>query len=341
MEPRQGVAPRVRGSGLDRRRDGSLFGVAPRVRGKGELLTPPSNGKGCSPACAGEGHGLLFVSALSRVQPRVCGGKAPCLGQDLVEHGAAPRVRGKGMYTIGYGWVDWCSPACAGEGAEQNACPLATRCSPAGAGESQVAHSESISDQVQARGCGGRWVTGCYCEVPEGVAPRVRGNGIGYGSAQLTHWWSPAGAGEGLASNGGTRMGQVEPRWCGGRSVLRDDDLGNGWSPAGAGEGCIFPSTGITSAVEPRGCGGRGRGLVLMASGDGGAPRVRGKVAVNQDRCGSGRWSPAGAGEGLPCYRALGLDRVEPRGCGGRLYQDDLVDYLDGGAPRVRGKDWG
>ena len=76
---------------------------------------------------------------------------------------------------------------------------------------------------------------------------------------------------------------------------------------------------------------------VLLDSGHGSSPRVRGTLGMVCKHGGTLRFIPAGAGNA----KATGinvLDRpVHPRGCGERFSSDDVLEWVAGSSPRVRG----
>ena len=90
-----GVYPRVcGGTGGSNDRTYTGAGLSPRVRGN--LTLPPIewDTDGSIPACAGEPSWCLYVRALQRVYPRVCGGTRSNSAADILTRGLSPRVRG-------------------------------------------------------------------------------------------------------------------------------------------------------------------------------------------------------------------------------------------------------
>ena len=98
----------------------------------------------------------------------------------------------------------------------------------------------------------------------------------------------------------------------------------DGSIPAGAGE--TIPAKFLIDKlkVDPRGCGGDGVITSLATMGIGRSPRVRGRRGQSGCRVRTGGSIPAGAGETLAQIVFIGIDQVDPRGCGG----DCLLTFM-------------
>ena len=175
------VQPRVCGERAKPRNwRGQPSGSAPRVRGTEHDAGLPRVDRRFSPACAGNGWGARASSSDGAVQPRVCGERLTSPRCRCISAGSAPRVRGTvlGLQNAGFGGRF--SPACAGNGWP----PIAgSRCRP-----------------VQPRVCGERQNEIDGVSSRDGSAPRVRGTVENQRSNPAAGRFSPACAGNGLAS---------------------------------------------------------------------------------------------------------------------------------------------
>ncbi len=107
--------------------------------------------------------------------------------------------------------------------------------------------------------------------------------------------------------------------------------------PAGAGNGKRCISAVRKSSVHPRGCGERRCKVSLHTHIIGSSPRVRGTAINFTNFTPSGRFIPAGAGNGTESRTTNLLLPVHPRGCGERKIFSTATRCLCGSSPRVRG----
>ena len=156
----QGLSPRVRGSPYFRSVGAPCSRSIPACAGEPSRAHewPGCWSGGSIPACAGEPV-LSFASYLSiPVYPRVCGGAILTSYTSLDDQGLSPRVRGSHLdVDTRLVFADTRSiPACAGEPPDAPARPVkASRSIPACAGEPTNPDSQSVSEQVYPRVCGG------------------------------------------------------------------------------------------------------------------------------------------------------------------------------------------
>ena len=107
--------------------------------------------------------------------------------------------------------------------------------------------------------------------------------------------------------------------------------------PAGAGNSLQGRPVAAGLPVHPRGCGEQLSAAVVVRSGCGSSPRVRGTA------CGAGvarsgwRFIPAGAGNSQSGILLRLLAPVHPRGCGEQGYGIQREATCGGSSPRVRG----
>ncbi len=90
--------------------------------------------------------------------------------------------------------------------------------------------------------------------------------------------------------------------------------------------------------VDPRGCGGDETLSATVCLVVGRSPRVRGRRDRGHRQRNQSGSIPAGAGE---TQRAALMEReieVDPRGCGGDLFDAAMASVWAGRSPRVRGR---
>ena len=113
---RTGVYPRVCGGTMNAVQERiAIGGLSPRVRGNLVAVSQSETIFGSIPACAGEPIAPVYMSMMSTVYPRVCGGtSANVTGYNHLP-GLSPRVRGN--RGCGRRWDAYARsiPACAGE----------------------------------------------------------------------------------------------------------------------------------------------------------------------------------------------------------------------------------
>ncbi len=170
------------------------------------------------------------------VQPRVCGEHVDIPPIWLTQTGSAPRVRGTPEARMAAHSGDRFSPACAGNTTDELI--------------------DALEDAVQPRVCGEHSSKTKTNRLSDGSAPRVRGTLSGKIAAKTKERFSPACAGNTVAS---------VPRTC-------------------------------RVSVQPRVCGEHSRALRALPPGTGSAPRVRGTLQGHPRLRGDRRFSPACAG---------------------------------------------
>ena len=172
----KGRSPRVRGSRLCERGDGTLDGSIP--------------------ACAGEPRRRARRWAARWVDPRVCGGAVGKRGLTRSHKGRSPRVRGSHLRPRHGRVYPGSIPACAGE-------PLYRP-------RYQSRH------EVDPRVCGGAPSASSRPEITMGRSPRVRGSRGGVILRRQDTGSIPACAGEPSRPTGASTRPKVDPRVCGG-----------------------------------------------------------------------------------------------------------------------------
>ena len=151
-------------------------GLSPRVRGNRKPYKAFVGRQGSIPACAGEPDYTTPPPPPTRVYPRVCGGTISRPYQSGARHGLSPRVRGN----------------------QPNIRPTRPRMGsiPACAGEPWSTPMLAAMSSVYPRVCGGTVLGAGDSAGDEGLSPRVRGNLILTGGAELPEGSIPACAGE-------------------------------------------------------------------------------------------------------------------------------------------------
>ena len=276
-----------------------MTGLPPRVRGMGQLRGQGAVQHGLTPAGAGNGATARPGRCATWAYPRGCG-EWPLRGMGPDGHeGLPPRVRGMGS-------PGTCRSIC-------------RRLTPAGAGNGTGPVPHHRACMSYPRGCG-EWEACCrIAGSPTGLPPRVRGMGSTSVRTRCSCWLTPAGAGNGVCSQG-YRFGKgAYPRGCGEwpqivlhvvrpiglpprvRGMVFYDTLGRrpgGLTPAGAGNGGARLRAPRPGWAYPRGCGEWGSRTQPSTLWTGLPPRVRGMAClVFHQRCRS-RLTPAGAGNG-------------------------------------------
>ena len=113
------------------------------------------------------------------------------------------------------------------------------------------------------------------------------------------------------------------------------------FSPACAGNGIATARLRSAEAVQPRVCGERSSYKEWRFLFDGSAPRVRGTDCEGQAGRSPRRFSPACAGNGDSGSNDVSIKTVQPRVCGERVAGAAVSNDDSGSAPRVRGTAYG
>ena len=180
--------------------------LSPRMRGNHAPPPPDGMDSGSIPAYAGEPHMAVRPSPPVAVYPRVCGGTPDWAWVYRSQHGLSPRMRGNppGRRPAIELW----------------------RSIPAYAGEPAPHAFYAATGRVYPRVCGGTHRADDRRLNCGGLSPRMRGN-PSYCRRHISISRSiPAYAGEPQLRNGGTSMGKVYPRVCGG--TIRQGGQGGG-----------------------------------------------------------------------------------------------------------------
>ena len=313
------VYPRVCGGTVSWQGPGNgNVGLSPRVRGNhSRSHTAPARRRSI-PACAGEPSPQRISLTCFTVYPRVCGGTKCLMRPTAFGIGLSPRVRGNRSPELVLRVIRRSIPACAGE-------PGTPTCPAAGS-------------KVYPRVCGGTRQRADDGAAAEGLSPRVRGNLLDGGDADVELRSIPACAGEPGAVRRHARQREVYPRVCGGTALyVMAVIMRRGLSPRVRGN---LDSLGYTP-VEIRSipaCAGEPRQISLTHLGaDGLSPRVRGNRLDSMPPTLS-TWSiPACAGEPRQARCPAGGGRVYPRVCGGTETKMERGTMQGGLSPRVRG----
>ena len=194
---RPGVYPRVCGG--TRRGDAKQMvtvGLSPRVRGNPASRPGSRTSQRSIPACAGEPKRKSGSPHSEWVYPRVCGGTAPTLYQDLKTKGLSPRVRGNPLRYLADKKKERSIPACAGE-------PPPSR-------------RRRLHPTVYPRVCGGTPEVLIEAMANGGLSPRVRGNLTTSCPSAHRRGSIPACAGEPVPIAAQSVSSKVYPRVCGG-----------------------------------------------------------------------------------------------------------------------------
>ena len=192
------VHPRVCGErGTLRPAQGDRGGSSPRVRGT--VLAHGWTPRRCRfiPACAGNGDPPALRTSRLAVHPRVCGERLVFEGQDGLDGGSSPRVRGTVRGQYGSSGPGRFIPACAGNGAFS---PCST-----------------TEPSVHPRVCGERDRGRPVDLLDDGSSPRVRGTGRSRSTRPGHSRFIPACAGNGARGSLRRRSPSVHPRVCGER----------------------------------------------------------------------------------------------------------------------------
>ena len=229
---------------------------------------------------------------------------------------------------------------------------------PALAGERVRKVAVVIILRVYPRACGGTLNRKNGGFIPQGLSPRLRGNGERERVQQVSSGSIPALAGERYAVLPVSLSPWVYPRACGGTCCsgpfrvhlrglsprlrgnvisLLDGSGVLGSIPALAGERLPLRQTVFSGRVYPRACGGTDWMLSPDVINQGLSPRLRGNVKFFAAR-GCERGSiPALAGERLWLPLPTAAWRVYPRACGGT--HDGIIEPANdrGLSPRLRG----
>ena len=192
-------------------------GLSPRVRGNRVGLPHGALPLRSIPACAGEPTGCLPTRSPPRVYPRVCGGTALPLYENVVARGLSPRVRGNLVIVKNHYASMRSIPACAGEPLRVKSTDTYTRVYPRVCGgtsdsitpngwfgplsprvRGNLARSSGIKEvpEVYPRVCGGTPAPRLKMIRQGGLSPRVRGNPIALGTKRKICRSIPACAGE-------------------------------------------------------------------------------------------------------------------------------------------------
>ena len=210
---------------------------------------------------------------------------------------------------------------------------------PAGAGNGARTTRQSAGASVHPRGRGER-VSGASPTISaSGSSPRARGTGCRSLRGSSRGRFIPAGAGNGSGTPRTVRSVSVHPRGRGERPgtvdveklVLGSSPRARGtvipigelrgevrFIPAGAGNGAPVWIRRGPRAVHPRGRGERRRRACAVGAAAGSSPRARGTGIDNGLEHRSGRFIPAGAGNGCPPVPPGQRSSVHPRGRGER-----------------------
>ena len=152
------------------------LGSPPRVRGKVNTQFAELKEQGITPACAGKSWTGSRASRIVWDHPRVCGEKQypGFSGKSLM--GSPPRVRGKGPFRQGRGWLQGITPACAGK--------------------SRRRKSGSAQKRDHPRVCGEKPLVADAIKGYAGSPPRVRGKELNDVFKIIHHGITPACAGK-------------------------------------------------------------------------------------------------------------------------------------------------
>ena len=230
---------------------------------------------------------------------------------------------------------------------------------PAGAGETVLDDEHGAMEQVDPRGCGGDDSRLRAFFRVSGRSPRVRGRPGHHRATTHPGGSIPAGAGETREWHIVLARIVVDPRGCGGDSSsmaaattsqgrsprVRGRHAGSGPPrtqsrsiPAGAGETADPPATESWKRVDPRGCGGDFLCSRASLGAWGRSPRVRGRLPHELRALPQWGSIPAGAGETAAKTAFSQSGAVDPRGCGGDLFNRGDIEEARGRSPRVRGR---
>ena len=231
-------------------------GSSPRVRGKALRLGLGGGRSGIIPAGAGKSDSGWSSRWRCGDHPRGCGEKHNPPRHHRRPRGSSPRVRGKGIGSLG----------------------LSSRWGiiPAGAGKRTSSGVRAALGSDHPRGCGEKYNPRWAANVYVGSSPRVRGKGRPWSRPPRSGGIIPAGAGKRAQSLATIFVPGDHPRGCGEkRRQFRVLNRGKGSSPrvrgkvkqgfrpapqpgiipAGAGKRIQIEEMADDSGDHPRGCG--------------------------------------------------------------------------------------
>ncbi len=313
-------------------------GSAPRVRGTQAKSQPERRDWRFSPARAGNTCAGCRYEPVKAVQPRACGEHQIAGSVIDTNNGSAPRVRGTRTPSRKDG----------------NSC----RFSPARAGNTLALVTRWLIEPVQPRACGEHCDAVTEDFQDAGSAPRVRGTRRPSAHMKQIVRFSPARAGNTIASTLQMLGIPVQPRACGEHDrVALVIGKGNGsaprvrgthrfrikltselrFSPARAGNTNKAVFAASPRSVQPRACGEHGPLRFPGPPVAGSAPRVRGTRRALALEAPDRRFSPARAGNTKTGMVVLLMFSVQPRACGEHSISTPNVRDSNGSAPRVRG----
>ena len=276
--PPSRVYPRVCGGTRTKSRNCDLSrGLSPRMRGNPAVRQPQREPPGSIPAYAGEPDQTPARYFRRTVYPRVCGGTAEHIAEQLTREGLSPRMRGN-----------------------RSSSPIISprrRSIPAYAGEPPPPIPARTHLGVYPRVCGGTRAARCPVATRAGLSPRMRGNPDSYPFLALLYRSIPAYAGEPRMPQSSCCMTGVYPRVCGGTQGWEWNPMvREGLSPRMRGNPTLRASVAESSRsipayageprraypvlrkrrVYPRVCGGTDSTLGKCQIAHGLSPRMRG-----------------------------------------------------------------
>ena len=254
---------------------------------------------------------------MSAAHPRGCGADVFGAGNEALDWGSSPRVRGRLDFT--------------------NTHPAVGGLIPAGAGQTTPAATSTCSWRAHPRGCGADGLGVGFAGEAAGSSPRVRGRRMGRRRPRYARGLIPAGAGQTLQQPCPATRRTAHPRGCGADLIVSDafarvtgssprvrgrhrqarDTL---WHrrliPAGAGQTGELSPCRPGSGAHPRGCGADLLQLHSLRTHIGSSPRVRGRLLPAGERRARFRLIPAGAGQTTKNQATGASAGAHPRGCG-------------------------
>ena len=315
------------------------WGSAPRLRGRVPLATCGRAHSGISPAPAGKRCSAARAAGTSRDQPRACGEEDASSAKIDLDHGSAPRLRGRDR---------------AGRVLLDDA-----GISPAPAGKSAVQIVHGVEDQDQPRACGEERACASVRAFRNGSAPRLRGRASKWVPAEVWHRISPAPAGKSAFRCHSSTVTPDQPRACGEEGEVSLCSLAHGGSaprlrgrggagalsaevqrisPAPAGKSRRAWRASRGGRDQPRACGEEEALHLAVGVEDGSAPRLRGRGRRRRAPRRSRRISPAPAGKREHQLPRLDVVGDQPRACGEELWPITAPVAILGSAPRLRGR---
>ena len=293
---------------------------------------------GIIPACAGNTIRLAWIVHRPRDHPRVCGEHRPRLPTWWVARGSSPRVRGTPSGSVGGVVGAGIIPACAGNTKAKRGDLVGWRDHPRVCGEHSYA--------VEAMRSG------------QGSSPRVRGTLFVLSFFILVFGIIPACAGNTTSRCKKMFLPRDHPRVCGEHMRYLFDPMNRqgssprvrgtpgfvdasldvpGIIPACAGNTRSMAWTASRSRDHPRVCGEHTAHHTRTSDETGSSPRVRGTLALVQQRDLEHGIIPACAGNTMRLLISRARWRDHPRVCG--EHDESTVEHLGpvGSSPRVRG----